>query len=745
MKMCKKTVSLLLAILTVMTVMLVVAVPAAVKVEAAGWNGYNYGGGTLYGYQTILDAYGIDYDVYMKWLDDHDADSPNPRYYLGTPYVGQDHRNPHGDCAGAYGAYDRPGVEGMNCTGFVWHVLYKAAVHSGAPSYKINRLGVMGSVLSSWYSNGVYRIWFNSVEDAYNSGVLEKGDVMWLYGTGDNHNAIFYGDSPEDFIYWDSAGARNRYCEVHAIGQSRGLWVAKVTRPNNIELHINTASGGSGTKFGTKYCVFDSKAEAQKALDNPDNESAWDARIGTVVLNSSGHGVLRTQSAPAASDLWSGDKPKTNHSYFDADAKRVSSKNTYYAVQWSHGSGVEEDETIHVFKDSGNRTGSGYRIFECYAPIKVDTPQFTTAKTVYNGISLKWKAVKGAYKYRIYYKSSKGNWVRMAETDKTSYLDTAVKNGTPYRYTIRCIDKYANLISDFNTDGWRVTYTKLDTPEITSHETTGEGVRLAWNAVKGAEKYRVYYKNSKGSWTRMTETADTFYTDTAVAPGDTYIYTVRCVDSEGDFTSDYNKTGWKHTFKGIDTPTVETIKSEGDGIRLQWTPIEGVQKYRVYCKKSDGSWARIAETADTEHLDEVVTLGSSYTYTVRCVNNQGYFVSGFNQNGWKCTYEGVATPEITAMIGEADGVHLSWEPVEGASIYRVYYKNSKGGWTRFAETTDTSCVDDAVTLNTAYTYTIRCVNSKGSFTSDYNKTGRTYTYTGSEVSTDPPAEEPTTE
>ena len=132
MRKTSKCVSVLLAVLTVLTVMLSGIVPGTLRTQAAGFNGYNYGGGTLYGYQTILEAYGIKYEVYMKWLDDHDRDSPNPDYYLGTRYVGQDHRNPHGDCQGAYGAYDSPGSEGMNCTGFVWHVLYKSAVHSGA-------------------------------------------------------------------------------------------------------------------------------------------------------------------------------------------------------------------------------------------------------------------------------------------------------------------------------------------------------------------------------------------------------------------------------------------------------------------------------------------------------------------------------------------------------------------------------------------------------------------------------------
>ena len=730
MRIIKKNVSLLLAAILVVTVLTVGVVPTVPKASAASWNGYNYSVGQLYGYRTFLQAFGIDYDVYMKWMDDHDADSSNPDYYLGTPYAHNDHRNPRGDCDGARGAYDTPGVAALNCTGFVWHVLYKSAVHSGASSEQISRLKVMWQVPVAWSDYGVYRVWFDSIEDAYESGILEKGDLMWIYGSSDNHNAIFYGDSPEDFIYWDSAGERNRYCEVHAIGDCRGLWVAKVTQPNNIELHIDTPSGGSGTRFGTKYCIFDSKAKAQAALDNPDDMNAWDKREGTIVLNSSGHGVYREQSAPSASDLWAGSSPRTNHSYFSSDAERVSCKSTWYAVQWSHSPGISEDETIHVFKDSGERTGSGYRIYRFYAPIKVDTPSVTSIKSISDGVRIKWDAVKGAYKYRVYYRNNTGGWTRMAETASTTYLDDDVRNGNTYTYTVRCIDKYGNFISEHNKSGWTHTYTKAAVPEITELKSTPQGVNITWKPVDGVERYRVYFKNSKGSWTRMTETASTSYLDEEISNGGSYTYTVRCVDKDGDFISDFNKNGWKYTYTGVDTPQIDSLTSEPNGVRLTWNAVDGVAKYRVYCQRSDGSWARIGETAGTEFFDDVVTAGNSYTYTVRCINDEGYFVSDYNKSGWKTTFEGVATPEITELTSKADGVHLSWNAVEGATEYRVYYKNAKGSWTRFAETADTSCVDDVVALNTEYIYTVRCVNDKGSFISDYNKDGWKYTYTG---------------
>ena len=729
-KFVKKTLSIVLALITVFSMTLVIGEVGALKADAANWNGTNYGGGKLYGYRTFLEAFGIDYDTYMKWMDDHDANSPNPNYYLGTPYVGYDHRNPRGDCWGAYGAYDTPGVPAMNCTGFVWHMLYKAAVHSGASYSQISRLQVMGGVPVSWANLGVYRIYFNSLEEAYASGVMEKGDVMWIYGSSDSHNAIFYGDSPRDWIYWDSAGERNRYCEIHSIGTCLGLWVAKVTQPNDIELQIDTKSSGQGTKFGAKYCIFDSKSKAQAALNNPDNADVWDKRKGTIVLDKSGHGVFRTKSAPSNSELWTGNTPNTNLSYFKSSAKRVSAASTYYAVQWSDSPGIYKDKTIRVFRDSGKRTSTGYRIYSFNAPIKVATPKFTKAKSIYCGVKLAWEACKGTYKYRIYYKNKNNQWTRMAETTSTSYVDKKVKNGNTFTYTIRCVDKEGNFISDFNSTGWKVTYTKAATPIITSLTSTPEGVQLKWNPSDNVAGYRVYYKNAKGKWIRMGQTAQTTYIDYAITPKTAYTYTVRCVDKDGDFISDYNDKGWKHTYAGLSTPKMTSVTEEAEGIRLKWDPVEGTVKYRLYRKKANGDWAKFAETNQTEFFDDGITSGKSYTYTIRCINSKGYATSDFNKTGWTAPFKGVDTPQIDNIAAENTGIRMSWQPVEGARYYRVYYQKDDGSWQNFATTTNTEYFDETVEQGKTYTYTVRCVNATGHFISDYDKTGKSAVFKG---------------
>ena len=83
----------------------------------------------------------------------------------------------------------------------------------------------------------------------------------------------------------------------------------------------------------------------------------------------------------------------------------------------------------------------------------------------------------------------------------------------------------------------------LATPKISKTENVNGGVKISWNKVNKAEVYRVYYKGRKG-WTRLADTTSTSYTDSKVASGKTYTYTVRCLNkSKNKFTSGYNSTG----------------------------------------------------------------------------------------------------------------------------------------------------------------------------------------------------------
>ena len=350
------------------------------------------------------------------------------------------------------------------------------------------------------------------------------------------------------------------------------------------------------------------------------------------------------------------------------------------------------------------------------------TPKITKAESVDGGVKISWNKSNGAEKYRVYYKGSKG-WTRMVDTTSTSYIDKDVSSGKNYTYTVRCINSSATkFTSGYDSKGKSVKY--ISTPKITKAESVDGGVKISWNKSNGAEKYRVYYKGSKG-WTRMVDTTSTSYIDKDVSSGKNYTYTVRCINSSATkFTSGYDSKG--KSVKYISTPKITKAESVDGGVKISWNKSNGAEKYRVYYKGSKG-WTRMVDTTSTSYIDKDVSSGKNYTYTVRCINSSATkFTSGYDSKGKSVKY--ISTPKITKAESVDGGVKISWNKSNGAEKYRVYYKGSKG-WTRMVDTTSTSYIDKDVSSGKNYTYTVRCINSSANkFTSGYDSKGKSVKY-----------------
>ena len=350
------------------------------------------------------------------------------------------------------------------------------------------------------------------------------------------------------------------------------------------------------------------------------------------------------------------------------------------------------------------------------------TPKITKAESVDGGVKISWNKSNGAEKYRVYYKGSKG-WTRMVDTTSTSYIDKDVSSGKNYTYTVRCINSSATkFTSGYDSKGKSVKY--ISAPKITKAESVDGGVKISWNKSNGAEKYRVYYKGSKG-WTRMVDTTSTSYIDKDVSSGKNYTYTVRCINSSATkFTSGYDSKG--KSVKYISTPKITKAESVDGGVKISWNKSNGAEKYRVYYKGSKG-WTRMVDTTSTSYIDKDVSSGKNYTYTVRCINSSATkFTSGYDSKGKSVKY--ISTPKITKAESVDGGVKISWNKSNGAEKYRVYYKGSKG-WTRMVDTTSTSYIDKDVSSGKNYTYTVRCINSSATkFTSGYDSKGKSVKY-----------------
>lgn len=140
--------------------------------------------GTVYnpGGNTVTDVSGVTRTALLRWLGDH----VNDNYYLGTPYVGMDNRNPNGDPNYDFQGGVVVGQPGMNCTGFVWHALTAAATMYGdgittpVPGLKgwVSYLRDNHVEYKTYIGSNVTDLVYTAVyEDKY----IEPGDLIWTW------------------------------------------------------------------------------------------------------------------------------------------------------------------------------------------------------------------------------------------------------------------------------------------------------------------------------------------------------------------------------------------------------------------------------------------------------------------------------------------------------------------------------------------------------------------------------------
>ncbi len=153
-------------------------------------------------------VFGIPRLSVVNWLTSRQYNG----YYLGTRYSsGFSYQT----CLYPNGAPGPGGYTGMNCTGFVAHVFRSLGVNVDAVAANNNHTpwgagpGGGGYINAwRWYGyaidSGCKVYHFNTVADMLNSGLAQKGDVIFFKTDGsiDCHIGFFWGDNSHDNKMW---------------------------------------------------------------------------------------------------------------------------------------------------------------------------------------------------------------------------------------------------------------------------------------------------------------------------------------------------------------------------------------------------------------------------------------------------------------------------------------------------------------------------------------------------------------
>ena len=262
---------------------------------------------------------------------------------------------------------------------------------------------------------------------------------------------------------------------------------------------------------------------------------------------------------------------------------------------------------------------------------QIKAPEYKSITQTVNGLQFNWNSVKGAAGYRIYYCPKGGSWSALDSTTGTSYLWTGAKNNTTYYFTVRCLNSNWSVCSESSACK---TVPYFTAPKISSMSNASKGVKVSWNGVTGAVKYRFYARPKGGSWKKIADTTAKSYTYTGVKSGTTYEFTVRVLNSKSETVSAY-RTGSFCTFYA--PPVLNSASNTSKGITLKWSAVGGAKNYALYYCPKGGSWKRLATATGTSYTWTGAKNGTNYTFTVRVVTPDGKSVVSASSNSKNIT------------------------------------------------------------------------------------------------------------
>ena len=190
--------------------------------------------------QTIDQALGATKTV-ESVLSQHE----NDEYYLTTPYG---NKGPHGE-GGAINTWDCWKPKGeygsgayMNCAGFVVAVLRACGANTSIIGNYTAKDGYNRgneANASKWEEycrdNNAVSYTFSSKEQMLASGILEKGDIIymepvdWNHSNSDCHIGFFWGSNSSEDLYWHSSSHADGIVKGYFPNSAGGNVISKIT------------------------------------------------------------------------------------------------------------------------------------------------------------------------------------------------------------------------------------------------------------------------------------------------------------------------------------------------------------------------------------------------------------------------------------------------------------------------------------------------------------------------------------
>ncbi len=375
--------------------------------------------------------------------------------------------------------------------------------------------------------------------------------------------------------------------------------------------------------------------------------------------------------------------------------------------------------------------------------IKLAAPVMTQDSNSENHVTMTWEAVQNSTDYEVLYSLTGPDADDFAAIEENGLFVT-ITEGENGGLNIEDIEKVREIwfkIRALGQDGvsedseWSTVYvgSTKGTLVFSANGLTAKGIstseiKLTWDAVAGAESYKISYKTGNGAeeWITIDDPETTTTTITGLDDDTLYDVTIQAIGDGVNTVSSAVINANATTWLQLDAPslTIDRDAITDTTITGSFTAIEFATGYVVEFSADGGqTWteAAVDNTAltftanvdpNTTYMFRVMAEGSAPGEVTVSEVTKISVDSEWNQYGDRVTsllY--LETPEISADVADTQkSATITWTAVEGATAYELVLKDAEGKEIGRWTLTETEKVVD-VDPNRQYTATVKALGN----------------------------------
>lgn len=257
---------------------------------------------------------------------------------------------------------------------------------------------------------------------------------------------------------------------------------------------------------------------------------------------------------------------------------------------------------------------------------KPETPENVKAKPLSESeIKLEWSVAKYASSYIVYRSlSASGTFDKIDECTDTIFTDSKLDENTTYYYKVSGLNKNGESSQSDLVES--TTFIHMTVPTgITLEALSATKIRVTWNAVTGAKKYRlVRALTETGIYEDIGKSATTTYTDTGLDPNTTYYYKISAKGDAGE--SDQSQPKFATTkLPAPDTPqNLRALALTATSIKIEFDAAVNANGYNIYWSKTaTGTFDKLTSIGSTTYDHNNLSPSTTYYYKVSAYNDEG--------------------------------------------------------------------------------------------------------------------------